>query len=66
MKKRFTPKDQTGQTFVEFLLLFLLLVGLSTMFLGGMNQALQQRWVALVLIITNPSPDSGTIRDLVQ
>ena len=47
-----------GQTFLEFLLLMLIMVGLSLAMIRGFNTALADRWKALVEVISLPSSDS--------
>ncbi len=48
---------ESGQTFVEFLLLLLVLVGLSIALIKGFNGGLADRWQALVQVIAAPSND---------
>ena len=47
--------DQKGQTFLEFILIMLLLIGLSFGLIAGLNGAVGARWTALVKIISNPT-----------
>ena len=48
---------QAGQTFLEFMLLLLVLMGLSIALVKGFNGGLADRWQALVRVIAAPSSD---------
>jgi len=47
-----------GQSFMEFLFLFLTLIILSFVMLKATNNGIADRWVTLVSIITSPNPDN--------
>ena len=47
-----------GQSFIEFIFLFLTLIILSYIMLKATNNGIADRWVALVSIITSPDPDN--------
>ena len=49
-------KNQNGQTFLEFVMLMLVLVSLSFITLKGFNNSIAERWLAIVKVIANPSP----------
>lgn len=46
-------KNNEGQTFVEFLFLFLLLFGLSYGLVAGFNGRIGERWTQMVNIIAS-------------
>ncbi len=46
-----------GQTFVEFILVLLLLVGLAGIFLSISSRGVALRWQTIVGIVTSPNPD---------
>lgn len=48
-------QEQSGQTFVEFLFLMLILIGLSFAMLKGFNSHVAQRWQAAIKMIATPS-----------
>ena len=50
-------KHNAGQTFVEFILLLLLIVGMAGIFLSISGKGVAQRWQTLVGVITSPNPD---------
>jgi hypothetical protein len=50
-------REKKGQTFVEFLFLFLSIMGLSYLLLGGIGKGIGARWVQLVEAITAPTND---------
>ncbi|MBP5296476.1 MAG: hypothetical protein J6Y94_04005 [Bacteriovoracaceae bacterium] len=52
------PAANAGQTFVEFILVLLLLVGLAGIFLSFSSRGVAQRWQTLVGVITSPNPDN--------
>lgn len=47
--------DESGQTFLEFLLLIGVMIGLSYIMIGGVNTQVAKRWTMLVKIIAEPS-----------
>ncbi|OFZ26255.1 MAG: hypothetical protein A2577_08225 [Bdellovibrionales bacterium RIFOXYD1_FULL_36_51] len=51
-------KNMYGQSFIEFIFLFLTLIILSYIMLKATNNGIADRWVALVSIITSPDPDN--------
>ncbi|MDD0854755.1 hypothetical protein HBN50_16720 [Halobacteriovorax sp. GB3] len=48
-------KDQSGQVFLEFILLVLVMISLSYVLLAGVNTNIGKRWTILVKIIAKPS-----------
>jgi hypothetical protein len=52
-------KNENGQTFLEFLLILLVMMGMSFTMLRGFNGGIGARWVSLVKVIAKPNP--GTI-----
>jgi len=51
-------KNMHGQSFIEFLFLFLTLIILTFVMLKATNNGIADRWVTLVSIITSPNPDN--------
>ncbi len=47
--------DSKGQSFIEFLFLLLILMGLSISLIGGMNTTVAKQWSALVQAISLPN-----------
>ena len=47
--------EESGQTFVEFIFLLLVLVILSTVLVTGFNTALSRQWKALIQAISMPN-----------
>ena len=47
--------DSTGQSFIEFLFLLLVLMGLSIALITGMNTTVAKQWSALVQAISLPN-----------
>lgn len=56
LQPRELVKNRNGQTFFEFILLLLVLVSLSFITLKGFNNAIADRWLAIVKVVANPSP----------
>lgn len=50
-------KKMAGQTFVEFILLLLLIVGMAGLFLSISGKGIAQRWQILVGVITSSNPE---------
>ena len=48
-------KNNHGQTLVEFLFLFLILITLSFVFLTSINGYVGNRWTAFVKVISRPT-----------
>jgi len=48
-------KDEEGQSFIEFLLLFFILVTLSFTILSGFNRKIGDQWAAIVRVIAKPN-----------
>ena len=48
-------EDEKGQTFIEFLLLLLVLITLSMGMVGGFNNTVAKQWRALVKAISIPN-----------
>ena len=46
-------QNEKGQSFVEFLFLFLLLIGISYTMVAGFNGRVGQRWTEMVNIIAS-------------
>ncbi len=55
LKKQY--KNNKGQTFIEFLLLLIIVLGLSFAMIQGTQKGLKDRWRAIVSIIVNDSTD---------
>lgn len=53
-------KNHSGQSFMEFLFLFLILIIMSFTLMRGVNTAIADRWVQFITIITSPDPDNPT------
>lgn len=47
--------DDSGQTFIEFILLLLVLITLSMGMVGGFNNTVSKQWRALVKAIALPN-----------
>jgi hypothetical protein len=47
--------NKKGQTFIEFILLLLVMISMSLGLISGFNRALGERWVAMVKVISNPT-----------
>jgi hypothetical protein len=62
MKRDNEPKllraNQKGQSFIEFVLLLVMLIGISYGLLAGINGNVAKRWKALVSIIAKPTDSS--------
>lgn len=54
--------DSNGQTFLEFLVLFTLMISLSFLLLRGINSNIATRWQALVKNIVTHHEKSPTIQ----
>jgi hypothetical protein len=54
--KRMEVSDQKGQTFIEFLLLLLILIGLNFTLIRGLNGAIAVRWKAIVEVVVDKDP----------
>jgi len=54
-------KNNDGQTFLEFLLLLLIMMGMSFAMLRGFNGGVGSRWVALVKVIAKPATANITL-----
>ncbi len=48
-------RNTKGQTFVEFIFLLLVIMGLSFILVRGFGGGISKRWVSLVKIITKPT-----------
>jgi len=51
-----TPAN-AGQTFVEFILVLLLMVGMAGIFLSISGRGVAQRWQTIVGVIVSPNPE---------
>jgi hypothetical protein len=49
-------KNESGQTLVEFLFLFIILIGLSFILIVSTNGRIAYRWTALIKVITSENP----------
>tara|TARA_R110002072_G_scaffold288917_1_gene455416 strand:+ start:88736 stop:88945 length:210 start_codon:yes stop_codon:yes gene_type:complete len=58
-KQRFDRKhnlsDESGQSFIEFIFLLLVVMSLSFIMIRGFNGGMAKRWTALVTIISAPT-----------
>ncbi|MFT6068714.1 MAG: hypothetical protein ACJAT2_003405 [Bacteriovoracaceae bacterium] len=54
--------NQKGQSFIEFVLLLVMLIGISYGLLAGINGNVAKRWKALVSIIVKPTDSSLALR----
>lgn len=61
-QNRAKMSNQNGQTFIEFLLLLLMLIGLSYGLLAGVNGGVAKRWEALITVIAKPTVSPLTLR----
>lgn len=52
-------KDESGQTFLEFIFLLLIMVLLSFGLVNGFNSSLAKQWSALVKAISLPNSDNS-------
>jgi F0F1-type ATP synthase gamma subunit len=55
LKSQCLVTDDKGQTFIEFLLLLLVLITLSMGMVGGFNNTIAKQWRALVKAISIPN-----------
>ncbi len=55
VKKQEKILDSKGQSFIEFLFLLLILMGLSISLIAGMNTTVSKQWSALVNAIALPN-----------
>lgn len=53
MRKK--AESHKGQTFIEFIFLMLVIMGLSFILVRGFGSGITQRWVLLVKIIAGPT-----------
>lgn len=53
--------DQKGQTFIEFIFLFLVLISLSFGFLSGFRSYIGFRWEKMIKIIASPNENEVQI-----
>lgn len=53
--------NQDGQSFIEFILLLVMLVGISFGLLAGINGGIAKRWKAIVTIIVTPTDTDLTL-----
>lgn len=64
-QNKYTHIDDRGQSLVEFLLLLVLVLGLSFSFLRLSHEGVGTQWKYFVALITAPnpsSPDTGKLR----
>lgn len=59
--KNFLKDNEKGQTFIEFILLLVMLIGISYGLLAGVNGGVASRWKALVTIIAQPTDSDLTL-----
>jgi len=67
MSKIIVIKDQKhiaikGQTFLEFILLLLVILSMSMVMMKGINGSIGDRWVALVKKIAGPTDSTIELR----
>lgn len=48
-------KDEDGQSLIEFLFLFLIMLMLSFVMLNNMSSGVAKRWTSLIKIISSPT-----------
>jgi len=48
-------KNQKGQSFLEFIFVFLTMISLSMLFIRGVNGLVSKRWEVMVKLIAHPS-----------
>ena len=48
-------KNEKGQTFMEFLLLLLVIISLSYVFIGGIGRNISTQWIKIVKKVTAPT-----------
>ncbi|MGZ3790652.1 MAG: hypothetical protein ACXVCE_16975 [Bacteriovorax sp.] len=54
-------QDQKGQTFVEFILLLVLLISISFSFMRGFNSLIGSRWEVMLKIIARPNSSEVSV-----
>ena len=54
-------KNEDGQTFIEFVLLLVVMIGISYGLLGGINGNVAKRWKSLVTTIVKPTDTDLTL-----
>lgn len=55
-------RNKKGQSFVEFLLLLLVMISLSLGLIAGFNRGLGERWVAMIKVISAPTNTAIELR----
>lgn len=60
-KRIITPHGNEGQTFIEFLFLMLILIGMSFIMFKGFRAGISVRWSNLVKIIASPTSSDTTL-----
>ncbi len=63
VKKILLKKINSGQTFIEFILLLAVIMILSTSLLKGINYLTTERWRGITALITSPDPDKLNFPD---
>jgi uncharacterized protein (UPF0333 family) len=56
-----TIKNQKGQTFLEFILVLMILVTISFGFMKGFSNLIGVRWEIMLKIIAKPNQDTFTL-----
>ncbi len=51
--------DESGQSFIEFLLLFFILVTISFGVLSGFNRSIGRQWSAIVKAVSLPNTNNS-------
>jgi hypothetical protein len=51
-------KSDSGQTFIEFLILLLVLIALSFALVKGVNNGIGNRWQLLIKMVASPNSDN--------
>ncbi len=54
--------DESGQSFIEFIFLLLVVMTMSFVMIAGFNGGMSERWKALVMIISAPTTSEVEIR----
>ena len=50
--------SESGQTFIEFLILLLVLISLSFILVKGVNNGIANRWELLIKMVASPNSDN--------
>ncbi len=54
--------NQSGQTFLEFVFVFIVMISMSLLFIRGINGMVGKRWEVMIKIIAGPSQGEVTLQ----